>query len=91
MTTHDDDPGFQLDLIRMGVNPARRELLAWLGAVVLLPVVGCAGDKGDESGGDDSSAAMTPAAATPRRRAVRPCPKRPRARTPATAPTAPTP
>lgn len=57
MTTHDDDPGFQLDLIRMGVNPARRELLAWLGAVVLLPVVGCAGDKGDESGGDDSSGA----------------------------------
>lgn len=47
-----DDPGLQLDLKQMGVNPARREVLLWLGAAALAPLVGCAGDKGDERGSD---------------------------------------
>ena len=50
MADSHDDPALRLDLKQMGVNPARREVLAWLGAVALLPLTGCAGDKGDESG-----------------------------------------
>ena len=50
MSDHHDHPGLKLDLKQMGVHPARREVLAWLGAVALLPLTGCAGDKGDESG-----------------------------------------
>jgi protocatechuate 3,4-dioxygenase beta subunit len=54
MPDHHDDPGLMLDLKRMGVHPARRDVLAWLGAVALLPLTGCAGDKADggDSGGD---------------------------------------
>lgn len=57
MSDPHDDPGLHLDLKQMGVNPARRDVLAWFGAAALLPIIGCVGDKGDESGEDSGAGA----------------------------------